>query len=87
MLSVPSRPWESVSIDMIMSLPLSANGDSKAYDAMLVVVDHFTKMAKYFPVQKTLVAAKLADLFHKRIVCSFGMPWSIISDRGSIFMS
>ena len=86
-LPVPSWPWESVSMNMITGLPPSTNGDSNAYNAVLVVVDCFTKMAKYFPVQKTLLAAELADLFHKRIVCSFGMPWSIISDRGSIFMS
>ena len=56
---------------MIMGLPLSADGNAKAYDAILVVVDHFTKIAKYFPVQKTLNMAELANLFHKRIVCSF----------------
>ena len=72
---------------MIMGLPLSADGDTKAYDTILVVVDCFTKIAKYFPVQKTLDVAELANLFHKRIVYLFGTPWSIISDRGSIFIS
>ena len=72
---------------MITGLPLSTNSDAKAYDPILVVVDCFTKMAKYFPVQKTLDVAELTDLFHKRIVCSFGTLWSIISDRGSIFTS
>ena len=56
---------------MITELPLSANGNAKAYDTILVVVDYFTKMAKYFPVQKTLDTAELTDLFHKRIVYSF----------------
>ena len=72
---------------MIMELPPSADSNTKAYNTILVVIDYFTKIAKYFPVQKTLDAAELTDLFHKRIVCSFRTPWSIISDRGSIFTS
>ena len=74
-------------MDMIVGLPLSADGDSKAYDAILVVVDRFTKMAKYIPIRQTLTAAELAELFHRHIVCSFGPPASIISDRGSVFTS
>ena len=58
-------------MDMIIGLPLSADGDAKAYNAILVVIDYFTKIAKYFPVQKTLDAAKLANFFYKRIVYLF----------------
>jgi hypothetical protein len=47
-LLVPDRPWKSVSMDIITGLPPSADGDSKMYDAVLVVVDCFTKIAKYF---------------------------------------
>ena len=61
-------------MDMIMGLLLSANSDTKTYNAILVVVDYFTKMTKYYLVQKTLDAVKLANLFYKRIVCSFGTP-------------
>jgi Integrase core domain. len=74
-------------MDMIVGLPPSADGESKAYDAILVVVDRYTKMAKYFPIRNTLNAAELADLFHKKIVCNYGTPSSIISDRGSLFTS
>src|SRR5579862_7939740 len=86
-LPIPDRPWKSVSMDMITGLPPSVDGNSKAHDAILVVVDRFTKMAKYFPTQKTLDAAGLANLFYKRIICSFGTPWSIVSDRASLFTS
>jgi hypothetical protein len=74
-------------MDMITELLLSTDGDLKIYNAVLVVVDYFTKMAKYFPTQKTLNAARLADLFYKRIICSFGTLWSIMSDRASLFTS
>ena len=85
LLPLPERPWKSISMDMITGLLPSVDGNSKAFDAIFMVVDRFTKMAKYFPIRKTIDAAELADLFHKKIVCSFGTLWSIVSDRGSIF--
>src|SRR5438046_3117312 len=86
-LPILSRPWKSIFMDMIIELLPSADTNSKAYNAILVVVDHFMKMAKYFPVRTTITAADLAKLFHQHIVCSFGMPSSIIMDRSSLFTS
>src|SRR5437667_586246 len=86
-LPILSWPWESISMDMIVELPPSTDADSKAYNAILVVVDRFTKMAKYFPVRTTITAADLAKLFHQHIVCSFRTPSSIIMDHGSLFTS
>ena len=37
-LPVPTHPWMSMSMDMIVGLPLSADVDSKAHDAILVIV-------------------------------------------------
>ena len=76
-----------MSMDIIVGLPLSADADSKVYDAILVTIDRFTKMAKYFPIHETINAHELADLFHRQIVCSFKTLSSIISDHGSIFTS
>ena len=86
-LPISKQPWESVSMDMITGLPPSADTDSKAYNTILVIVDRFIKMAKYFPVRKTIGAVEMAQLFHDRIVCAFGTPASIVTDRGSIFTS
>ena len=41
-LEVPVRQWSSVSLDLIMGLPMS-NG----FNALLVVVDHLSKAAQY----------------------------------------
>ena len=49
---------------MIVKLLLSINIDSKAYNAILMVVDHFTKIVKYFPVRTTITAVDLAKLFY-----------------------
>ena len=67
-LPIPERPWKSISINMITGLPLSVNGNSKAFNAIFIVVDRFTKMAKYFPIRKTTNAVEFADLFYKKIV-------------------
>ena len=74
-------------MDMIVGLPPSADGHSKAYDAILVTIDRFTKMAKYFPIRETINAHELVNLFYRQIVCSFRTPSSIISNHGSIFTS
>ena len=86
-LPILSRPWESISMDMIVELPLSTDTDLKAYNAILMVVDRFMKMAKYFSVRTTITAADLVKLFYQYIVCSFRMPLSIITDYGSLFTS
>jgi hypothetical protein len=86
-LPVPTVPWKDISMDMITGLPPSTDGVAKPTDAILVIVDRFTKMAKYFPVRKTLDASQLAQILVTRIVKDFGTPQSIVSDRGSIFTS
>ena len=43
-LPVPDGPWQEVSLDFIIQLPSSYIG-TRAYDAVLVVVDRYTKMA------------------------------------------
>jgi Integrase zinc binding domain len=55
-LPVPKKPWEDISMDLITGLLPSTDGVTKLADAILVIVDCFTKIAKYFPVQKTLDA-------------------------------
>ena len=86
-LPILSQLWESISMNIIIELPPSADADSKAYNAILMVVDRFMKMAKYFPVRTIITAADLAKLFYQHIVCFFGMPSSIVMDHGSLFTS
>ena len=82
----PGGPWQELAMDFITGLPPSLVGPS-VYDAILVIVDRFTKMAKYLPATKTITAVELAELFFKEIVLKYGMPKGIISDRGSVFTS
>ena len=44
-------------------------------------------MVRYLATTKTITTAELADLFFNKIVYYFGIPASIISNRGSVFIS
>ena len=49
-LPVPSRPWESVSMDFVGGLPLSR----KVHDYLNVFVDRFNKMCILMHYKKTI---------------------------------
>ena len=44
-LSIPGRRWESVSMDLIVKLPTTADG----HDSILVFVDRLSKMVHLVP--------------------------------------
>ena len=75
-LSIPTRPWESVSLDFITKLPKV--GD---ISGILVVVDRFSKYATFIPTTKHLTAEDTANLFFKHVVKYWGVPRNIVSDR------
>jgi transposase InsO family protein len=85
-LPQPQGPWQELTMDFITGLPLSRR-NGVVYDAILVIVDRYTKMARYIPTQKTATSTDLADLFIHEIVRFFGLPHGIVSDRGSVFTS
>ncbi|KAJ7961417.1 Retrotransposon protein, putative, Ty3-gypsy subclass [Quillaja saponaria] len=79
-LPVPTRPWESVSLDFITSL--SRVGD---LSTILVVVDRFSKYATFIPAPKYCSAEDTAQLFFKYVVKYWGVPKNIVSDRDTRF--
>ena len=44
-------------------------------------------MVYYLATTKTITAVELVDLFFNKIVYYFSIPASIISNRGSVFIS
>lgn len=44
-LPIPTRPWESISLDFVRGLPTTRKG----HDYLLVVVDRFNKMFALMP--------------------------------------
>ncbi len=70
-------------MDFIVGLPRSQRGN----DAIWVITDRLTKVAHFIPVKTTYSTQRLAKLYLSRIVCLHGVPKTIISDRGTQFVS
>src|SRR3989337_4115842 len=70
-------------MDLITGLPKSQKG----HDAILGVVDQLSKVAHFLPVQETITASQLAELYISRLVSLHGIPKEISSDRGVLFTS
>lgn len=50
-------------------------------DIVLIVVDRFSKMARFSPCLKTNNTSHMAYLFVKGVVKLNGIPWTIVSDK------
>jgi len=79
---IPTRPWEIVSMDLLTDLP-----ESEGYDTILVVVDRFSKMIRLIRTTKKITSFALARLCWDNVWKDFGVPQTIISDRGPQFAS
>jgi hypothetical protein len=80
-LSIPRRRWESVSMDLIVKLPTTADG----HDSILVFVDRLSRMVHLVPTTESLNARSFAALFVNNVVRLHGLPATFISDRGPQF--
>ncbi|MBW0522556.1 hypothetical protein O181_062271 [Austropuccinia psidii MF-1] len=81
-LPIPNGPWICLSMDFITHLLLSSS-----FDSTLVIVDRFSKMAVFTPKMSSITSLVMANLFIKNIFSKHGLPSSIVSDRGPIFVS
>ena len=72
-------------MDFIVGFPTVTawNGDEK--NAILEVVDRYTKMNRFFVVSLEIKSQELADLIYQEIELKYGVPDGCVSDRGSIF--
>jgi hypothetical protein len=71
-----SEPWEEVTADFITQLPPSLD-----LDAILVVVDCFTKRAHFIPTTSDVTAETTAHLYLENVWKHHGWPKKIISIR------
>jgi len=77
-LQVPFRKWSTVSLDLVTGLP-----KSNSYNALLVVVDRLSTIAHYIPTTMDVNSKEVAKLFFDNIFRLYGIPDSIVSDRGT----
>jgi hypothetical protein len=79
----PTIKWHTITMDFIVQLPMSDN----KHDAILVVVDKFSKFAHFIPTTSNVSAPEAATLIFDNVVRLHGLPQTIISDRDSRFTS
>ncbi|WVZ72033.1 hypothetical protein U9M48_020553, partial [Paspalum notatum var. saurae] len=82
-LNIPVWKWEDIHMDFVVGLPRTQKG----YDSIWVIIDRFTKSAHFLPVKTVYRANTYAELYIARIVSLHGVPRTITSDRGSVFVS
>ncbi|SJK96774.1 uncharacterized protein ARMOST_00020 [Armillaria ostoyae] len=79
---IPTEPWTHISVDMVTGLP-----DSNGHNALLVVVDRFSKAIILVPCNIELSAEGWARILRDHVYARHGMPQVVISDRGPQFVS
>ena len=79
---IPGRPWSHISMDLIGPLPLS-----QGKDAILVVVDRFSKQMHAIPTITSLTAQGMAKLLRDNVFHLCRTPDKIIHDCSPQFQS
>ncbi len=69
-------------MDFMVSLP-----PSRGFDAIMVVVDWFSKMTHFIPTKESAMAQKMGRLFFTHVFKHHGLPTDIVSDRDPKFTS
>jgi hypothetical protein len=82
-LSIPKWKWKDIYMDFIVGLPRTSRG----YDSIWVIVDRLTKSVHFIPICTRYRARNYVELYIFNIVRYHGIPKTIISDRGSIFVT
>lgn len=80
-LPAPSRPWESISLDLITDLPETKNGNT----ACVTFVDRFTKMIHIWPCKTQVSSEDMVNIFLQAVFRLHGVPREIVSDRDPRF--
>jgi len=75
-------PWETISVDLIGPLPELAE-----YDGILIIVDRFSKIARYMPINMNITAQGVAKISWDQVFKDVGIPQKVISDQGPQFVS
>ena len=80
------RVWNFIMMNFIMSLLLSSWWDW-AYDVILVIINCYIKMMRYFLTTFNIDASNLTELFINTILKNYDSSMSLITDHKFLFMS
>lgn len=74
-LLIPEQPWQIISVDFTVDMPVS-----QGREAVLVVVDMFTKVSIFVPLKRLPLAPWTWCLFSQHIFCCHGLRGDILRD-------
>ncbi|TFY55573.1 hypothetical protein EVG20_g9269, partial [Dentipellis fragilis] len=75
--AIPTRPFQDITSDFIVDLPIC-----EGFDSVCVVVDRFTKHVTITPCNKTITSDQTVDILIDKIYRHYGLWDRLISDRG-----
>jgi hypothetical protein len=78
---IPEKPWQYISIDLIVKLP-----ESNGYDSIVVIADHLSKAIRVLPCTEHISVEGIAQLYRNHVWKDYGLPEIVISDHGQIFV-
>jgi transposase InsO family protein len=70
-------------MDFITRLPKTSRG----FDSIWVIVDRLTKSTHFIPVKTDYRASRYVEIYVPRIMSLHGIPKTIVTDRGTQFVS
>jgi hypothetical protein len=70
-------------MDFIMGLPLKA----RKFDSIWVIVDRLSKSTHFIIINTKYRVEKYGEMYIACVLCLHGLPNTIISDRGSQFIT
>ena len=86
LLPVPERRWTDIFMDFVIGLPLSSNENGKLCTNLIVVMNCLFKQAHAIPWPK-ITAKDTAMAFYHCVFLHHGLPFTIVSDWGTQFVS
>ncbi|KAJ4802068.1 polyprotein [Rhynchospora pubera] len=79
----PKSKFESITMDFVSGFPKTKG----RIEAVWVIVDRLTKVARFIPIRADVAAKELAEIFLRNFCKYHGCPQEIISDRDGRFIS
>ena len=83
-LPLPIGLWQDILIDFIVSL-LPVKYRRNVYDAVLVVIYRYFKIARFILYTKDVAAEELDNILYDEIFLRYSVPRSIMTNRGLVF--
>ena len=81
-LPIPEGIWKNITMNFVERLPKSLGKN-----AILVIVDRFTKYGHFLAVTHPFTAKDIAKLFLEHVYKFHGLPSFIVTDRDEVFTS